>query len=68
MIKTVTIDIIDDKAMKHLEDLELLKLIRMRKEKQSSTVSWPESYKGTMSKESLSDVGEQLDELRNGWE
>ena len=32
MIQTVTIDIINEKALKLLQDLELLQLIRMRKD------------------------------------
>jgi hypothetical protein len=32
-MQTVTIDIINSKALKLLQDLELLKLIRLRKEK-----------------------------------
>lgn len=67
-MQTVTIDIIDDKAMKLLQDLELMKLIRMRKEKMSISVNWAERYKGTMTKQSLPQIDSQLDELRSGWE
>jgi hypothetical protein len=69
MIQTVTIDIINDNVMKLLEDLELLQLIRMHKEKiQPNTVNWPELYKGAMSKQPLIDIETQLKELRNEWE
>lgn len=68
MIQTVTIDIINDKAMKLLQDLELLQLIRMRKEKTPSTTNWAERYKGAMSKQPIADIDNQLNELRNGWE
>lgn len=69
MIQTITIDVINDKAMKLLQDLELLQLIRMRKEKtQANTSNWAERYKGAMSKQPLSDIDNQLNELRNGWE
>ena len=65
MIQTVTIDIINDKAMRLLQDLELLELIRMRKGKGQPNVNWAERHKGAMSKQPLSDIDNQLDELRN---
>ena len=68
MIQTVTIDIINDKAMRLLQDLELLELIRMRKVKGQPNVNWAERHKGAMSKQPLSDIDNRLDELRNGWE
>jgi hypothetical protein len=69
MIKTVTIDINNEKALKLLQDLELLQLIRMRKEKaQPASVNWAERYKGAMTKQSLSDIDNQLNELRSSWE
>lgn len=67
MIQTVTIDIINDKALKLLQDLELLQLIRMRKEESPTPTIWAERYKGAMSKQSISDIDNQLNELRNGW-
>ncbi len=68
MIQTVTIDIINDKAMKLLQDLELLQLIRMRKEKTPSATNWAERYKGAMSKQPIADIDNQLNQLRNEWE
>jgi len=66
---TVTIDIINEKALSLLRNLEQLKLIHLRKEKEpkSSKVDWL-SYKGAMSKEPLSAVNKQLEELRNEWD
>lgn len=69
MIQTVTIDIINEKALKLLQDLELLQLIRMHKEKgQPEATSLGTRYKGAMSKQPLSDIANQLDQLRGGWE
>jgi len=54
-MQTVTIDIINSKALKLLQDLELLKLIRLRKEKKSVVEipnEWSSKYKGAMSKQS----------------
>ncbi len=69
MIQTVTIDIINEKAIPLLHDLELLQLIRVRKEKViTATPDWATLYKGAMSKQPLNDIESQLNELRNGWE
>ena len=69
MIQTVIIDIINDKALKLLQDLEHLQLIRMHKEKSQLTgATWADRYKGAMAKQPLADVDNQLNELRNGWD
>jgi hypothetical protein len=69
-MRTITIDIINEKAMNLLRDLELLKLIRLRKEKPEeklAALDWTK-YKGAMSKQSLSDLDQQLNDLRSEWE
>ena len=68
-MKKITIDIINKKAIKLLQDLELLQLIRMRKEKTppGAAINWTAKYKGAMTKQSLSDTDSQLNELRNTW-
>ncbi len=70
MIQTITIDVMNEKAMKLLQDLELLQLIRMRKEKSTSAKNsnWAIKYKGMMTKQPLNDIDNQLNELRDGWE
>ena len=69
-MQTLTIDILNNKALKLLQDLELLNLIRVRKEKDQNgaVINWAAKYKGAMSKQSLSDIDYQLNELRNEWE
>lgn len=67
-MQTVTIDILNDKALKLLQDLESLQLIRVRPEKKITSINWVKQYKGAMSKQPLSDIDQQLDELRNEWE
>lgn len=70
-MQTLTIDIINNKALKLLQDLELLQLIRVRRENQppkSTTVNWVIKYKGAMTKKPLADTDNQLNELRNEWE
>ncbi len=69
MIRTITIDIINDKALKLLQDLELLQLIRLRREKnQPGSINWAQRYKGAMTKQSITDIDNQLNDLRNAWE
>ena len=62
-MRTITIDIINEKAIHLLQDLELLKLIRLRKEKtgQKST-DWGKC-KGTMSNHPIREFDQQLNEL-----
>lgn len=66
-MQTVTVDIINNKAIKLLQDLELLQLIRMRREKQApaSAVNWTAKYKGAMTKQSLNNIDKQLKDLRS---
>jgi hypothetical protein len=70
MIKTLTIDIINDKAVKLIQDMELLKLIRVRKNptQNEETINWAAKYKGGMIKQPLNEVDNQLNDLRNSWE
>ncbi len=69
-MQTITVDILNSKAIRLLHDLELLQLIRVRKEEKQGTtsVNLVEKYKGAMQKQPLSDINEQLNELRNEWE
>ena len=68
-MQTITIDIINEKALRLLKELELLQLIRVRKEKaeQPATINFVK-YKGMLSQQPLTEVDQQLHELRNGWE
>ena len=70
MIKTLTIDIINDKAVRLIQDMEHQKLIRVRKEKniKSEMIDWAAEYKGAMERQSLNDIDNQLNELRSSWE
>ncbi|NOX85768.1 MAG: hypothetical protein GXO86_07365 [Chlorobi bacterium] len=69
-MKTYTIDIISDKALTLLKDLELLKLIRIRKSDAENTDTGKRisGYKGAMKKQKMNELNRQLDELRNAWE
>ena len=67
-MRTITIDIINEKALFLLKDLELLKLIRLRKDKKQTSAACWLNYKGMMSKQPLDTVDQQLNELREEWE
>ena len=68
-MQTLTIDIINNKAIRLLQDLEFLHLIRVRREQQpATTTDWATKYKGAMTKQPLTDVDNQLNELRSEWE
>ena len=66
-MQTVTIDIINKKAIKLLQNLESLQLIRVHKEKKQEIplLNWAAKYKGAMTKQPLADIDKQLNELRN---
>lgn len=64
-MQTITIDILNDKAVRLLQDLEILQLIHVRKEQPSASIDWTVKYKGAMTKQPISEVDNQLNELRN---
>ncbi len=69
-MKTLTIDIINEKAIRLLQELESLKLIRVRKEKTNTSdpISWNNLYKGLMKKQTHAEIDSQLNSLRSEWE
>jgi hypothetical protein len=68
---TVTIDLLNENAITLLRDLELLKLIRLRREKEepkASGLNLVAKYKGAMSRQPINDIDQQLKSLRSEWE
>ena len=67
-MRSITIDIINENAIRLLEDLELMQLIHLHKDdlKKSKKVNWSKEYKGMKTKESKTKVDNQLRNLRNG--
>ncbi|WP_439483307.1 hypothetical protein [Cyclobacterium plantarum] len=62
---TITIDIINEKALTFLRDMELSKLIRLRGDtsaEKSTVMDW-KKYKGAMSKQPLDKIDQQLNQL-----
>ncbi|HRG11374.1 MAG TPA: hypothetical protein PLJ08_22560 [Cyclobacteriaceae bacterium] len=67
-MKTLTIDILDDKALRLLQELELKNLIKVRINKTKSEIDWRKKYKGGMSRQSIAEIESQLKTLRAEWE
>jgi rRNA processing protein Krr1/Pno1 len=68
MVKTILIDVINEKAMKLLQDLEHLDLIRLHKSNEkSSSGNWVKKLKGSMTKQPESNIEEQFTHLRSEW-
>jgi hypothetical protein len=68
IMTTLTIDVLNDKALNLLKDLEMLKIIRVRNNKQVADTNADDlvsKYKGAMSAQALNDVDKQLSDLRN---
>jgi hypothetical protein len=70
-MRTVTLDILDDKAINLLKDLEILRVIRLHDtndDHHSVPVNSIKKYKGLMSKQSLEEIDQQLNDLRKEWD
>ncbi len=69
-MKTVTIDIINDKALNLLKELEALNLIRLlyKEEGVASSSKKPSDFKGIISPELADQLQEQVRQSRNQWE
>lgn len=67
MIQIVMIDIINDKVLNLLQDLEILQLIRLHKDEGNlKAINWAAKYKASLFKQPIADFDIQLNELRNG--
>lgn len=68
-MRTITIDIINEKAINWLRDLELLKLVCLRKDKSEpkTETNWLK-FKDAMTKQPLNTADDQFNQLRSEWE
>lgn len=64
-MQTLTVDIINSKALNILHELEMLQLIRLHTEKKTTQSNVISAYKGTMTKQPIVDIDNQLNDLRN---
>ena len=62
-MQTVTIDILNNKAEKLLQELESLQLIRVRTERHqpTSVINWAGNYKSSMKKKLSTNFDERAD-------
>ncbi|WP_134090828.1 hypothetical protein [Olivibacter sp. XZL3] len=70
-MRTLTIDVLNDKAMNLLKDLEQLEIIRVRRDKKitpTDSGNLIAKYKGAMKAQSMDEVDKQLEDLRNEWQ
>lgn len=70
-MRTVTLDILNDKALNLLKDLELLKIIRVHRNKDSVNLKSDNlisKYKGAMTRQPIQEIDKQLKDLRSEWE
>lgn len=69
-MRTITLDILNEKAMNLLRDLELLKLIRVREEvfDNQEVKDSIAKYKGAMAPQDKDEIDRQLQNLRNEWD
>jgi len=68
---TLTIDVLNNDALNLLKDLELLKIIRVRIDKgvvEVTAKNLISKYKGAMTRQRLTEIDNQLDQMRNEWE
>jgi len=68
-MKTLTIQIIDPKAIGMLEEMENHLLLKIQKiASQVVDVDWEKKYKGSIKLDSHELVEQQLNELRGSWD
>ncbi len=70
MGETIRVDIIDKKVLNVLKDLEELKLIRLRQDREIplALTDWATKYKKAMTQQPLRETDQQLGSLRSAWE
>lgn len=69
-MKTITLDVLNEKALILLRDLEVLNLIKFRDEVQETKpakVKLSDKYKGIISKEQGQELNEHIKQMRSEW-
>ena len=67
-MQTLKIDIINDKALSLLKDMEFLNLIRLHDKNDKKLNISIEQFKGAMTKQPLNEIDSELQNLRDSWE
>ena len=73
MKKTVIIDVLNEKVLKLLQDLELLSLIHVHAGPVDPTIESKylnpvSKFKGAMTKQPMSEIESQINQLRSEWD
>jgi len=66
-MNTVTIELINNKAMQLLRDLEAMHIIKLREPEQKASIRLSDKYRGVLSKEDGIDLNKHIDQMRNEW-
>jgi hypothetical protein len=67
MSRSLNIEIINEEAISLLRGMERLRLICVR-ETIPEKINWSKKYRGAMSKQAISEIDQQFENLRNAWE
>ncbi len=70
-MRTITLDILDNKAVDLLRDLEALNIIRIQDDHEITeqpVIDLAKKYSGSMTKQSIEEIDKQLRDLRNEWD
>lgn len=68
-MRTVTVELRNNNALRLLKDLELANIIRvLDKDKKKEKTKISASLRGAISKERAQELNEQLNQMRNEWE
>jgi hypothetical protein len=69
-MRTVTLDIIDDKAINVLKGLESLNVIKLHDDVKNdvpATLDLASKYSGAMTRQTIEEIDKQLKDLRDEW-
>ena len=66
-MNTITVELIDGKAMQVLQDLEALHIIRLHEPEVTPKLKLSEKYRGILSKEDGIDLNKHIDQMRSEW-
>lgn len=64
---TIQIELLHNRALQLLQDLEALHIIKMHKPKENTKTKLSEKYKGILSKEDGIDLNNHIDQMRSEW-
>jgi hypothetical protein len=71
VMTTITLDILDDKAMNLLKDLKAMNVIKLHaatEDNSAAPINSFTKFKGLMTPQSIEEIDKQLSDLRNEWE